>query len=222
MQVLLVEDDPLISQSVRRLLEPTYQVTSATSREAAFNQIEKKNFDLIIVDLGLPDGSGIELCQYFQEEPDSPRILVLSGKSDTETKVLALQTGADDYLVKPFSPKELTARVRALLRRSKQKQQAAYHFGNMSVALSDQTIFLHNKKIPLTLKESTFMQALLRYRGQIVERKQLEEVLGREGKNRSALDTLVKTLRRKLQVPRKNRLLETIYGIGYRLNPHDA
>ncbi len=222
MNLLLVEDHLLTAQTVRQVLEPKFQVTHVDSCQAAFDQVAQKNFEVIVVDLHLPDGSGMELCHYYQEEAVSPRVIILSGKGDTKTKVEALQTGADDYLVKPFVASELQARVRALLRRSKHKQQQTYQFGDLIISLNNQTILLKSRTVSLTGKETAFLQFLLRYQAQIVERKHLEEVIWNGVENRAVLDTLVKTLRQKLQLPRKNRFIETVYGVGYRLNPQYA
>lgn len=215
MEVLLVEDHPATAHSVRAILRPYYSVTHAATCAEAMDQVSQKHFDVCIIDLNLPDGLGTRLIQ--QNQIDQPRVLVLSGQSDVQTKVFTLRAGADDYLTKPFTAAELAARVEVLLRRSKATLHSRFVCDQFTFLVQDQQLSTTQGERKLTQLEAKLLTQLLYSRGQVVSHHSLRSRLWTMDKDQNALEVLVKNLRKKLALPTQPSCIETIYGVGYRL-----
>lgn len=223
-KVLVVDDEPKITQVVTAYLEKEgYQVFTASSGKEALELNERKIPDLIILDLRLPDLSGEEVCRRIRQRHDTP-VLMLTAKAEEEDKVQGLAIGADDYLTKPFSPRELVARVRAILRRVKaerepQRDIISFDNGRVRIDVAKQEVSLNGEIITLTPNEYKLLLALARYPGRVYTRSELiNKVQGYEyeGYDRT-IDAHVKNLRQKIEEDPKNpRYILTVFGVGYK------
>ncbi len=221
-RILLVEDEKAIREAVGAYLEREgYWVTPVSDGEQALDEFERHRFDLIILDLMLPKVSGEEVCQTIRDTSDVP-IIMLTAKGETEDRVAGLELGADDYLVKPFSPRELVARARALLRRARaetEPQRDRLVFGDLEIDTAAHKAFLGGEELDLTASEFKLLVTVARYPGRVYTRMELvEKVLGYdfEGYERT-IDSHVKNLRAKLHDdPRDPSYIWTVHGIGYR------
>jgi two-component system response regulator RegX3 len=221
-RILLVEDEKSIRQAVAAYLEREgYWVTPAEDGQAALEEFEKHKFDVIVLDLMLPKVSGEEVCRRIRNASDVP-IIMLTAKGEEEDRIAGLELGADDYLVKPFSPRELVARVRALLRRAhveSEPQRDRLVFGQLQIDVTGHKAFLGDKELDLTASEFKLLTTLARYPGRVYSRMELvEKVLGYdfEGYERT-IDSHVKNLRAKLDDdPRDPTYIYTVHGVGYR------
>jgi two-component system response regulator RegX3 len=226
-RVLLVEDERAIRDVVAAYLEREgYWVTAVGDGEAALDAASRKRFDLVVLDLNLPKISGDEVCRSIRDASDVP-IIMLTAKGAEEERVHGFEIGADDYLVKPFSPRELVARVRALLRRAHAEsdpQRDRIEHDGLVVDLPTHRVHLDDREIELTASEYKLLVTLARYPGRVYPRMELvEKVLGYdfEGYER-AIDSHVKNLRSKLDDDaREPRFIHTVTGVGYRFEPRD-
>ncbi|MBS3957221.1 MAG: response regulator transcription factor [Clostridiales bacterium] len=221
-RILLVEDEKSIRDVVTAYLEREgYWVIAVADGEAALNAFERSRFDLVILDLMLPKVSGEDVCRDIRDTSDVP-IIMLTAKGEEEDRIVGLSLGADDYLVKPFSPRELVARVRALLRRAhagEEPQRDRLTFGVLDVDVAAHKAFLSGRELDLTASEFKLLVTLARYPGRVYTRMELvEKVLGYdfEGYERT-IDSHVKNLRAKLDDdPRDPTFIRTVHGVGYR------
>jgi len=227
-RILLVEDEKAIRDAVSAYLEREgYWVTPAADGEVALTEFEKHRFDVVVLDLMLPKISGEEVCRSIRDTSDVP-IIMLTAKGETEDRIAGLELGADDYLVKPFSPRELVARVRALLRRARadeEPQRDRLDFGNLVIDVAGHKTFLNDEELDLTASEFKLLVTLARYPGRVYTRMELvEKVLGYdfEGYERT-IDSHVKNLRAKIHDdPREPRFIWTVHGVGYRFEAPQA
>jgi two-component system, OmpR family, catabolic regulation response regulator CreB len=225
MHVLLLEDDPAVAETVVYALQREgMQVTHCLLVRDAREQITKRSFDVLIFDIGLPDGNGLALCQELRHSSRSETmpILILSSRSDEIDRVLGLELGADDYLPKPFGLRELVARVKALQRRHRGANLQAAH-AKVAAFVHDATaqrIALHNHWLDLTRLEYKLLACLLARCGHICSRDDLlQAVWGKDVEsNDRTVDTHIKTLRNKLRgVDTHTDWISTHRGMGYRL-----
>jgi DNA-binding response OmpR family regulator len=221
-RILLVEDEKSIREAVSAYLEREgYWVTPAGDGQVALEQFSKNRFDLVVLDLMLPKIPGEQVCRAIRDASDVP-IIMLTAKGELEDRVRGLELGADDYLVKPFSPRELVARVRALMRRAKvtdEPQRDRLVFGVLEIDIAGHKAFLSGEELDLTASEFKLLTTLSRYPGRVYSRMELvEKVLGYdfEGYERT-IDSHVKNLRAKLDDdPRDPTFIYTVHGVGYR------
>lgn len=221
-RVLVVEDEKSIREVVVAYLEKEgFWVTSAGDGIKAIDAFDRSRFDLVVLDLMLPGASGEEVCRTIRESSDVP-IIMLTAKGDEADRIAGLGLGADDYLVKPFSPRELVARVRALLRRAnvgEEPQRDRLEYGALVVDTAGHRAYLNDEELDLTASEFKLLVTLGRYPGRVYSRMELvEKVLGYdfEGYERT-IDSHVKNLRAKLgDDPRSPRFIFTVHGVGYR------
>jgi len=220
-RILVVDDEPAIVKQTRAYLEKDgYQVLSAQDGLGALAAARRDKPDLIILDLMLPGMDGREVCRVLRKESDIP-IIMLTARSEESDQIVGLELGADDYVTKPFSPKALVARVRALLRRSQGqlKSSPVLRSSGLEIDLSGHQVRLDGHPLHLTPKEYRLLVILAQHPGQLLTREQLLDQL-----NGSALDNFdrsvdshIKNLRRKLESDATQpRFIETIYGEGYR------
>ena len=220
--ILLVEDDDVICDAVAAYLErESYWVTPVRDGQDALDEFGKRHLDLIILDLMLPKVSGEIVCRKVRDVSDVP-IIMLTAKGEIEDRIIGLELGADDYLVKPFSPRELVARTRALFRRAHsedQPQREVLEFGELTIDVSGHKVLVNGEEIDLTASEFKLLTTLSRYPGRVYSRMELvEKVLGYdfEGYERT-IDSHVKNLRAKIgDNPRAPKWLHTVHGVGYR------
>jgi DNA-binding response OmpR family regulator len=224
--ILVVDDEPRVSRLARDYLEKSgYRVLTAADGISALAMARRERPNLIILDLMLPGMDGREVCRTLRRESDLP-IIMLTALAEESDQVLGLEIGADDYIVKPFSPRALVARVRAMLRRStgQVKAPAILRVGSLEIDRERHSVRLGSTPLHLTPSEFDLLFLLLRRPGQTLTREQLQEDLygaSAPGTDRS-LDSHIKNLRRKLENLPQAPLIETIYGVGYRLSaPED-
>jgi len=216
MRLLLLEDDPLLGDGVRDYLLGERHVVDwcQSLREALALQGEP--FDALLVDWQLPDGSGLDWLRARRARGDTTPALMLTARDRLQHRVEGLDAGADDYLVKPFAPEELTARLRALARRNAGGGGAVRRFGDIEVDLTARAVRTAGARVELTAREWAVLEALVLRAGRIVPKADLERlVLGFEAELASnALEVHVSALRRKLG----RSLIETVRGLGYRVD----
>lgn len=226
-RILLVEDEKAIRDAVAAYLErENYWVTLAGDGQVAIDEFQKHHFNLVILDLMLPRVSGERVCRVIRDTSDCP-IIMLTAKGDVEDRIIGFELGADDYLVKPFSPRELVARVRALLRRAHietEPQREVLDFGELVIDISGHKVTVDGKEVDLTASEFKLLTTLSRYPGRVYSRMELvEKVLGYdfEGYERT-IDSHIKNLRAKLgDDPKNPKWLYTVHGVGYRFEIPD-
>ena len=218
--ILVVEDEKKISDIVRAYLEKEgYRVSLAETGKTALKAL-KDNPDLVILDLMLPDMQGEELCSIIREGSDVP-VIMLTAKSGEEDRIKGLGLGADDYVIKPFSPRELIARVKAHLRRTVRDRRKMYSYnkGSLRINIENHEAFRKDSPIVMTPTEFRILVSLAENAGRILSRDQLVNiVLGYdfEGYDRT-IDAHVKNLRRKVETNSKTpEFIQTVYGMGYK------
>jgi len=219
--VLIIEDDPDISESLKYNLEREglQTVLAATGEQGLIEGLNERNPPiLILLDLMLPGMSGTELCRRFRREPSTRRtpIIILTAKGSEADRVAGLDLGADDYITKPFSVRELLARVRAVLRRLDESTAKTYEDDHLMIDFSDIRVVCNGRKIKLTNKEFTLLSVLARSPDRVVTRQQLlDSVWGYSyyGDART-LDVHIRRLRQKLTDC--GDCIETVVGVGYR------
>ncbi|OGN07470.1 MAG: DNA-binding response regulator [Candidatus Yanofskybacteria bacterium RIFCSPHIGHO2_01_FULL_48_25b] len=222
MRILIVEDEEKLALSLKKGLEKEgFAVDYIMDGEAGERRIivNHKDYDLVILDLMLPGKDGFEICQEVREQKVTTPILVLTARDATEDKVAALNAGADDYLVKPFSFEELMARVRAILRRPEQALPNELVIQDLHLDTITRKVTRKGKEIHLTLKEFNLLEYLMRHAGQVLTREQILDHIWDFAFDSfsNVIDVHVKNLRRKIDDTHHEKLLETIRGVGYRI-----
>jgi len=220
--VLVVEDEPLARLSIRTALaKDGFKVIEAESGEQALGHFDRvPSPDVVILDIGLPGLNGFEVCERIREKRADTAILMLTARADPSDKITGLTLGADDYIVKPFNPGELVARIRAVLRRSAQRTRSLEPlvFGELCLDLLSQKAFKSGVDVNLSPREFALLTALLRHPGQVMSREQLAmEVWGTTQRgNARALDVFVCKLREKIEAdPAHPQFVRTAWGAGY-------
>ncbi len=219
MRLLLIEDDAVLRLTLARQLEAqAYRVDQAADGEDGLFQAREYPFDLAIVDLGLPKINGLTVVQALRAEGRTLPILILTARSSWQDKVLGLEAGADDYLVKPFEYPELAARVKALLRRALKATSDVLKFGALSIDFSAQSARLNDAPLDLTTFEYRVLEYLVRERERVVSKQELSDYLypHDEDRDSNVLEVLVGRLRRKLDPEGTLAPIETLRGRGYR------
>lgn len=219
MRLLLIEDDAALRLTLARQLEADgYRVDQARDGEEGLFLASEYPVDLVIVDLGLPKLNGMTIVQRLRQEGSTLPILILTARGSWQDKVLGLEAGADDYLVKPFEYPELAARLKALLRRSLKTASDVLTLGPLSIELSAQAVQLNGAVLELTAFEYRLLEYLVRQRPAVVSRQALSDYLYPHGEDRDSnvLEVLVGRLRRKLDPEGSVGPIDTVRGRGYR------
>jgi len=221
--ILVVEDEPGIAFALEADLHTEgYTVTLAATGDEALRLARAGEFDLILLDIMLPGKDGFEVCRERRRAGSRTPIILLTAKAQKAEKVMGLELGADDYLTKPFSPRELVARVKAVLRRTDRPTDPSdvIRVGDLQLDVPRMRTEVAGRSIDLTPTEFTLLATLARQPGRIFTRSQLLDALhgvAFESYER-AIDSHIKNLRRKLEPdPRQPRFVLTVYGVGYRL-----
>ena len=218
MRILVVDDDSRIRDVLRRQLSyEGYQVDLAADSKEAFAQVAQSPPDLVVLDWMLPGMSGLEVCRRLRATDDMP-ILMLTAKGTLEDKIDGLDSGADDYLVKPFEPEELLARVRALLRR-RQPQTAALRFGTLSLDPAARQAWVGDRLVELSSKEFDMLELLMRHPRQVLTRETFyDRIWGYDFSGESnILEVYIRYLRSKLEAAGSPKYIQTVRGVGYAL-----
>lgn len=221
MRILLAEDDPRLGKLIKHMLEKENMRVDWVQRgDEVWELTRQWSYDVIILDWMMPGQSGIEVCAALREEGCNAGILMLTAKDTVDDRVLGLNTGADDYLVKPFEFAELLARVRALGRRGgMQFQEEIVQVGDLCINRSTRTVQRGNRVIQLTGREFQLLDLLVRNRGQVLPREViLDRIWGLETEvAQNNLDAYVRLLRKKIDLPDEPVLIQNVRGVGYRL-----
>ncbi len=224
-RLLVVEDDrSLANVLVRALTEEGHAVDHEATVAGAAEATDVHRYDLVVLDLGLPDGDGLEVCRRLTARGDRPPILLLTARDDLSDKVAGLDAGADDYLTKPFAYPELAARVRALLRRPREAAPPVLAVDDVRLDPAAHTVWRGAIMIPLTAREFSLLEYLLRRPGEVCRRTDLLEHVwdaNYDGLS-NVVDVHIANLRRKLALPGRPEIIETVRGVGYRVAPPDG
>jgi two-component system KDP operon response regulator KdpE len=224
LRVLVIDDEPPIRKLLRMGLGTQgYQILDAPNGKTALELIAQKP-DLVILDLGLPDMSGLDLLRMLRERNESVPIVVLSSRDDETAKVQALDLGADDYVTKPFGMDELLARIRAALRHQLQVQgeRPIFRIGDLTVDLVRRIVKLRDKEVKLSPKEYELLRVLIQHAGKVLTHRFLLKELWAAPTDAQYLRVYVRQLRQKIEIdPERPQYLLTETGIGYRLRAPD-
>jgi two-component system phosphate regulon response regulator PhoB len=223
-KILVIEDEPDIAEVLQYNLEKEgFDVETARRGDTGFDAVRRDNPDLILLDLMLPGIDGLELTRMLKRDPLTSRlpIVMLTARGDEVDRIVGLELGADDYISKPFSPREVVLRVKAVLRRFQQEESAAelIEVGGIELDVSGHQLRVRGKEVPLTATEFRLLRLLLERSSRVQTRGQLlSDVWGyAEDIDSRTVDTHIRRLRRKLG-PEAERI-ETVIGVGYRLRP---
>ena len=224
-KILIIEDEPDIRRNLEyNLGREGFNASSVGTLDKAYKKIKSKKFDLILLDLMLPDGSGLELCKKIKSnsETEATPIIILTAKDDEVDKVVGFELGADDYVTKPFSVRELILRVKAILKRSdtktKEVVEVERQFGDLKIDVDSHEVHVDSQLIELTALEFRLLKELVDKRGRVQSRDQLlSEVWGYNAEvTTRTVDTHIKRLREKLGSMGK--YVQTIRGVGYKFS----
>lgn len=217
--ILVVDDEPKIVRIARDYLEKSgFRVITAADGQTALTVARREKPDLILLDLMLPIMDGREVCKVLRRESDVP-IIMLTALSEEIDQVTGLEIGADDYITKPFSPRAMIARVRALLRRTKGdvKPPSIIRAGKLEIDPNRHSVTFNSVPIKLTPNEFKLLQLLAARPGQTLTREQLlDDMHGIASSFDRSIDSHIKNLRKKLETASGENMIETVYGIGYR------
>lgn len=220
MKILLVEDDEFISKVLKNGLETElFAVDVATDGEEGSSMARSNDYDLIILDVSLPKKNGQEVLADIRAKGKTVPVLILSIELETDLKVKLLDGGADDYLNKPFSFKELMARIRALLRRPNKIEAEVLSVDDLKLNTKTHVVARGGKEIHLTRKEFMLLELLMHYKGDVLSRGMINEhVWDNEADPFSkTIESHILSLRRKISINGKNKLIETVSGRGYKI-----
>jgi DNA-binding response OmpR family regulator len=224
-RILLVEDEPRMAQAVAKgLREHAYAVDIAEDGTSALYQASVNNYDLILLDVLLPERDGFEVCRELRARGAATPILMLTARATVDDRITGLDAGADDYLTKPYSFRELLARVRALLRREPQLHAAQFEVDNLVIDSLSHRVTRASRQIDLTAKEYALLEYLARHAGQLVSRAQIAEHVWDDSFEpfSNTIEVYVNRLRKKIDEEHPVKLLHTRRGEGYILEPRDG
>jgi two-component system, OmpR family, phosphate regulon response regulator OmpR len=218
-RILLIEDDPELAEMVKSYLgEAGYSVSVAGRGETGIAMLAREPFDSIILDLMLPDMDGLEICRRIRARGRTP-ILMLTARGDAMDRIIGLELGADDYLPKPFEPRELLARLRAVLRRTKGDQDAdLMHFGRLEIDRGARVVRLDGKLCPMTSHQFALLLVLAQHAGRVLSRDVIMDLLSNEPLEAfdRSIDVHISRIRAAIEDDPKNpRRVITVRGAGY-------
>jgi DNA-binding response OmpR family regulator len=220
MHILIVEDEKKVAEALKKGLEADfYEVTLAATGEEGFFQLSSRSFDLVILDLMLPGRDGIEILTTLRKRGFETPVLILTARDSVEDRVLGLDSGADEYLVKPFAFPELLARIRLLLRRGRGDQVLRLRLADLEMDLVTRRVRRGDQVVELTAREFELLEYLMRHQGRIVSREMLSRDVWQVKERSTPLDNVIDVhiarLRRKVDGPFEKKLLKTVRGLGF-------
>lgn len=222
--ILICDDDPVVHESLALYFDnENYKYTDAYDGKEGLEKINELNPDLILLDVMMPEMSGLDVCREVRKNKSTP-IILLTAKGEEIDKVLGLELGADDYIVKPFSPRELMARIKAVLRRISEtaeapaQPQSVLRYDSLEINMDNYTVKIANETIPFTPKEVEILYLLASHPGQVFGRDQiLSSIWGYEyNADSRTVDTHIKRIRQKVNVEGASWSIQTIYSVGYK------
>jgi len=222
MRILVVEDEQKVANALREGLEgERYDVEVERTGEDAFFRMTTEAFDLILLDLGLPGRDGLQILTTLRSKGIKTPVLVLTARDTLQDRVAGLDSGADDYLVKPFAFAELLARIRALLRRGRAADSPRLAVSDLTMDLITRKVVRAGQPVELTVREFELLEYLMRYEGQVVSRETLARDVWKETARTTPLDNVIDVhiarLRRKVDLDRPIKLIHTVRGVGFML-----
>jgi len=226
MNILIVEDEPKVGKALSEGLKAEgYEVTLARTGEDGFFLANSRPFDLVVLDIMLPGRSGIEILQALRKNKLPTPVLLLTAKDTVDDRVVGLDAGADDYLIKPFAFPELCARIRALLRRGKAEPGVTLKAATLEMDLSTRSVTRDGQPIHLTVREFELLEYLLRNKNRVVSREMLARDVWKETNRATPLDNVIDVhvarLRKKVDDPFKLKLVQTVRGVGFMFRGDD-
>jgi two-component system copper resistance phosphate regulon response regulator CusR len=226
MRVLVVEDEEKIAQFLKKgLTEKGYTVEAVGDPDTALQKLEATPFDLLILDLLLPGSrDGLDVCREVRSRGIRVKILMLTARDTIENKVEGLDAGADDYIVKPFSFRELLARLRALTRRTEMPEPGPLTLGDLSYDPDSREVTRGSEVVRLTAREGALFELLLRRRGKVVSRSEIQARIWEDSFELSTniIDVYINSLRKKLDTGERDKIIQTVRGVGYRVREPSA
>jgi DNA-binding response OmpR family regulator len=218
MRILVVEDEKDLADAIADgLSRKGYSVDTAYDGNEALNQIEINSYDLIVLDLNLPGVNGLDVCRRVRAEGSKVGILILTARAGLDDRVLGLDLGADDYLIKPFHFPELLARVRSVLRREGESREVILRVDNLVLDPNSCNVYIGDRKLLLTTKELAILEYLLKNSGRVISQEELLEHIWNEDANlfTQTIKVHINNLRNKFKSEGKEDLIRTIKGKGY-------
>ncbi len=222
MRILVVEDEQKVASALREGLDSEgYDVVVEHTGEGAFFRLNTEAFDVILLDLMLPGRDGLQILRTLRQRGDKTPVLVLTARDTLEDRVTGLDSGADDYLVKPFAFEEVLARLRALLRRGRVAEPLRLRIGDLEIDVVTRKVTRGGRIVELTVREFELIEYLLRHQGQIVSRGTLARDVWKETARSTSLDNVIDVhiarLRRKVDLDQPIKLIHTVRGVGFML-----
>jgi DNA-binding response OmpR family regulator len=222
MRILLVEDNRRLSDSLRRILQDDGYIV-----DAAYDGLEGEElatitpYDVLILDIMLPEKDGVEVCRALRNKHVNTPVLMLTARDALQDRVTGLDSGADDYLVKPFEMDELRARIRALLRRESSEKSGLLKVADLELDPATHAVRRGTRSIELTAKEFGLLEYMVRHPNRLITREMAQEHLWSYDHTiaSNVVDVYIRRLRRKIDDPSPIKLIETVRGVGYRIHP---
>lgn len=224
MKILIVEDDQTLAKNLKEvLIKDGFAVDTAYSKENGLVEIEVNEYDCVVLDINLPDGSGFDLLSELRQKENQTPIIIVTARGEVEDRIKGLNLGADDYVPKPIDSNELIARIRAVIRRNSQSSLPVITIGELVVKPAEHTATINGQLLDLTAKEFAVLEYLAQHSGQAVTRTMLmEHIWGSDFDTFSnVIDVYIRNLRRKVEKHSKDKLIQTIRGKGYVLGKHE-
>jgi len=223
MRILVVEDEQKVANALREGLEgEQFEVVVERTGEGAFFRVTTETFDLVLLDLGLPGRDGLEILSALRQRRLETPVLILTARDTVQDRVLGLDAGADDYLVKPFAFAELVARIRALARRGRSAEVSKLGLADLALDLMTRKVARGARSVDLTVREFELLEYLLRHNGQVVSREALARDVWKETSRSTPLDNVIDVhiarLRRKVDTESDAKLIHTVRGVGFMLS----
>ncbi|PYQ05763.1 MAG: DNA-binding response regulator [Acidobacteria bacterium] len=220
MHILVVEDETKVARALSEgLAREGYEVTVARTGEEGYYLLDARSFDLVVLDLMLPGRDGLEILATLRSRDRGIPVLILTARDAVEDRVVGLDAGADDYLVKPFAFPELSARIRALLRRGRAEQSSRLQVADLEVDVAARRVTRGGRILELTAREFELLEYLLRNRGRVVSREMLSRDVWKEAGRATPLDNVIDVhiarLRRKVDEAFDVKLIHTVRGVGF-------
>ncbi len=227
MRALIVEDEPLLIEDLEEcLLEEQFNIDSAQNLSKASDLVAGEEYDLILLDLGLPDGDGLELLKMIKHDHKETAVIIITARGETEDKVKGLELGSDDYLAKPFPIAELRARIHAVMRRKYNISDNQIAAGPLKLNLDHMKVLVDDQLLDVTETEYKMLRYLMLNKNKTITRIALaEHIWGSKVDDRFSLDFInshMKNIRKKLSAAEAENLIKTVYGVGYKLLTYET
>lgn len=224
MKILIIEDDQTLAKNLKEVLvKDGFAVDTSHSKEDGLVEAEVNEYDCIVLDINLPDGSGFDLLSELRQKENQTPIIIVTARGEVEDRIKGLNLGADDYVPKPIDSYELIARIRAVIRRNSQSSLPVIAIGDLIIKPAEHSAAVNNRPLDLTAKEFAVLEYLAQHSGQAVTRTMLmEHIWGSDFDTFSnVIDVYIRNLRRKLEKHSEDKLIKTIRGKGYVLGKYE-